>query len=172
MPATPRENSLEYELRVDARPETVFAYFTDPCRIVEWMGAEASLDPRPGGICRIAFDPTPARIDSLRPYARAVRSSGGPLGRAMSGRFVEVDPPHRVVFMWGWEAPELGVPPRSTLVEVSLEPDGDGTLLRLTHRELPAGSVDLHRLGWDHYLQRLAIAAGGGDPGADPWQRH
>jgi uncharacterized protein YndB with AHSA1/START domain len=26
-----------------------------------------------------------------------------------------------------------------------------------------------HAHGWDHYLERLVIAARGGDPGPDPW---
>ena len=48
---------------------------------------------------------------------------------------------------------------------------GDGTLLRFTHRDLPnADAVASHAHGWDHYLERLALAAAGGDPGTDPWQ--
>src|SRR5204863_6169331 len=66
MPAPPPETSVvEHELRVAARPETVFAYFTDPAKMVQWMGAEATLDPRPGGICRIAFQASQARVESL-----------------------------------------------------------------------------------------------------------
>jgi hypothetical protein len=55
-------------------------------------------------------------------------------------------------------------------VEIELEPEGDGTRLRFTHRDLPsAESAESHTQGWDHYLERLKIAAGGGDPGVDPW---
>ena len=54
MPARPRETSvIVHELRVAARPETVFAYFTDPARMVRWMGAEATLDPRPRMLLRL-----------------------------------------------------------------------------------------------------------------------
>jgi hypothetical protein len=54
---------------------------------------------------------------------------------------------------------------------VELEPDGDGTLVRLTNRGLPARRV--HRspptgAGWEHCLDRLATCAAGGDPGPDP----
>jgi Activator of Hsp90 ATPase homolog 1-like protein len=46
--------------------------------------------------------------------------------------------------------------------------DGDGTLVRLTHHRLPPEAVDAHRVGWAHYIGRLAVLAGGGDPGFDP----
>ena len=66
MDATPSEASVvEHEIRVAARPETVFAYFTDPAKMVQWMGAEATLDPRPGGICRIAFQPSQPTVELL-----------------------------------------------------------------------------------------------------------
>jgi uncharacterized protein YndB with AHSA1/START domain len=154
MPATPGETSVvEHEVRVAARPETVFAYFTDPKRMVQWMGAEATLDPRPGGVCRIVFRP----------------AEPNPVG-VMLGQFVEVDPPRRLVFTWGWELELLAVPPQSTAVEVSFTPDGDDTIVRLVHRRLPAGTAAFHQAGWQHYLPRLVLVAGGADPGPDPWQ--
>ncbi|MFF8844589.1 SRPBCC domain-containing protein [Streptomyces sp. NPDC015127] len=88
-----------------------------------------------------------------------------------SGRFVEIDPPRRVVFTWGWEG-GAPVPPGSSTVEITLEPDGpDGerTLLRLVHRGLPPEACAPHRDGWHHYLDRLVVRAEGGDPGPDPW---
>src|SRR4051794_15886957 len=106
---------VEHEVRVNAQPETVFPYFTDPAKMVEWMGDEATLDPRPGGISRIAVNPE----------------------AIMSGEFVEVVPPSRVVFTWGWEDKRFDTPPAASLVEVTLTPDAGGTLLRLTHRKLP-----------------------------------
>jgi hypothetical protein len=50
------------------------------------------------------------------------------------------------------------VPPGTTTVEISLEADGDGTLLRLRHSGLPtdASSV-LHTEGWEMYLDRLVL---------------
>jgi uncharacterized protein YndB with AHSA1/START domain len=86
------------------------------------------------------------------------------------GRFVELDPYRRIVFTWGWEEGWFGMPPQSTAVEVCFTPDGDDTVVRLTHRQLPPGATDFHRAGWEHYRQPLAIAAAGTDPGADPWR--
>jgi uncharacterized protein YndB with AHSA1/START domain len=86
------------------------------------------------------------------------------------GEFVEVDPPRRVVFTWGWDRSERPVPPGSSTVEVVLEPAGDGTRLTLRHSGLPdEEQVAQHGHGWEHYLERLRVAAAGGDPGRDPW---
>jgi uncharacterized protein YndB with AHSA1/START domain len=134
--------------RIEARPETIFSFFTDPARWLRWQGIEATIEPVPGGEFRVNV-----------------------LGDGFaSGRFVEVDPPRRIVFSWGWELPGNPVPPGSSTVEVDLEPDGDATIVRLTHRGLPlAAARDQHREGWRHFVQRLAAVAAGGDPGPDPW---
>jgi hypothetical protein len=64
----------------------------------------------------------------------------------------------------------LKTPPQSTLVEVSLTPDGEGTVVQLSHRRLKPEVLAMHRAGWQHYLPRLALAASGADPGRDPWR--
>ena len=151
MAETPSGTSTaEHEIRIEAPPEVVFAYFTDPMKMVRWMGTEAMLDPRPGGVCRVNF-----------------RREIGEV--AVIGEFVEVVPHSRVVFTWGWEGDLFGVPPASTRVEVSLVPDGSGTLVRLVHGELPDAAVEPHEAGWTHYLKRLSVEAAGGDTGPDEW---
>ena len=74
---------LRNELRIAAPPEVVFPYFTDPARMVEWMGVAALLDPRPGGTFRV------------EPNGRDV----------VLGEYLEVEPPRRVVFTWGFDGP-------------------------------------------------------------------
>jgi uncharacterized protein YndB with AHSA1/START domain len=173
MPARPTETSVvEHEIRVVARPETVFAFFTDPLKMVEWMGAHATLDPRPGGVCRIVFRPPDAVVDFLSAAYGAGRASPlGPYGvHTILGEFVEVKPCTRVVFTWGFETELFAMPPQSTVVEVTLTPDGEDTIVRLAHRRLPAAAAAFHRAGWEHYLPRLATASTGADPGPDPWQ--
>jgi uncharacterized protein YndB with AHSA1/START domain len=142
------EDCLEYEARIAAGPDVVFAHLTDPARMVQWMGTDATLDPRPGGMCRISFS----------------------RGVVMSGRFLEVEPPHRIVFSWGWETELFATPAQSTLVEITLELEGDMTLIRLAHRRLKPGAVAFHRAGWEHYLPRLEQLVATGDPGEDPWR--
>jgi uncharacterized protein YndB with AHSA1/START domain len=136
---------VEHELQIAAEPETVFGYFTDPVRLTSWMGREAVLDPRPGGVCRLAITPE----------------------AVMHGEFVEVVPPTWLSFTWGWESHLLEVPPASTLVEVSLTPQSGGTFLRLVHSQLPEGAVEFHTMGWDYYVGRLGSVAAGEDPGPD-----
>ncbi len=137
---------LEREIRIDASPETVFAFFTDPARMVEWKGREAILDPRPGGVYRVVIND----------------------GATARGEFVEVTPYSRVVFTWGWEEGDNPVPPGASTVEIVLVPDGEGTIVRLTHSGLPDEARDAHAHGWEHFLGRLRTRAAGGDPGPDP----
>ena len=59
------------------------------------------------------------------------------------------------------------IPAGSTRVEITLEPVGDSTLLRLVHRGLPDDAVDDHLRGWDYYLGRLVLVCDGKDPGPD-----
>ena len=54
-------------------------------------------------------------------------------------------------------------------MEVTLEPDGEGTRLTLLHHGLPEPARDPHAEGWAHYLARLAHAAAGHAPEPDPW---
>lgn len=136
---------VECSVTVDAEPEIVFPYFTDPTRIVAWMGARATLNPEPGGVYRVEL----------------------PIGFNIVGEFEEVDPPRRVVFSWGWDHEDTLVPPGASRVEVELEPDGNGTRVKLRHHKLSADSAAQHTIGWIHYLERLRIAASGGDPGPD-----
>lgn len=139
---------VEVEVRIAAAPETVFDFLVDPDKLVQWMGRSARLDPRPGGVFHC--DMNGANV--------------------AGGEYLEVDPPRRAVFTWGWEGEGASVEPGCSTVEVLLEPDGEGTHLRLIHRGLPSEeSVDKHGQGWEHYMGRLAKAAAGEDPGPDPW---
>jgi uncharacterized protein YndB with AHSA1/START domain len=142
-------SAIEREVRIEAQPETIFPFFTDPELFARWGGV-ATLDPQPGGIFRNQVND--------KHIAR--------------GEYVAVEPPHRVVFTWGWEGEDSTVPPGSSTVEVTLTPDGERTLVRLVHRDLPsAESAKAHGHGWEHYLERLQVLAGGGDPGPDPWAK-
>jgi uncharacterized protein YndB with AHSA1/START domain len=141
---------VERELTIDASPETVWQFLVDPEKATRWMGTSATLDAQPGGVYRVDVIP----------------------GNIAVGEFVEVDPPRRLVFTWGWEpgGVDTAVPSGSSVVEFELTPSGDGTTLRFRHRDLPsADAAASHAHGWDHYLARLAIAARGDDPGEDPW---
>lgn len=45
---TEQSEGLERQVRIAARPETIFVFFVDPQKMLQWKGIEAELDPRPG----------------------------------------------------------------------------------------------------------------------------
>lgn len=134
------------ETHIAAPRAAVFALLTDPEKILRWMGTEAEIEPHPGGLYLVNI--TGAR------FAR--------------GYFREVVPVHRLAYSFGWDGSEA-VPPGSSLLEIDLIEEPDGTLLRLTHSGLPNTEQCVnHGEGWAHYLDRLANVAAGRDPGPDP----
>jgi uncharacterized protein YndB with AHSA1/START domain len=142
-------DAVEVEVRIAASPETVFDFFIDPGLMIQWMGREVELDPRPGGgfRCEVNDEAT------------------------ASGEYVAVEPPGRVVFTWGWNSEDSVTKAGTSTVEVLLSADGDGTQVRLIHSDLAnAESAAKHGHGWRHYLDRLAVAAAGGDPGHDEFE--
>ncbi len=142
--------SVEREIEIVARPETVWQLFVDPKRLTRWMGRRAVLDVREGGQYRVEVLP----------------------GQFAVGEYRVVDPPRRLVHTWGWEV-EGGnaVLPGSTTVSIRLHERRDGTTrLVLTHRGLPTiASAGSHSIGWEHYLDRLLAIVSGANPGPDPW---
>jgi len=152
LPEPQNETSVvEREIRVEAAPETVFPFFTDPEKMVRWIGVGATLDPRPGGVF----------------YLNTIA------GYSFAGEYLAVEPYRRIVFTWGYgnfPDKENPLPPGSSTVELRLVPDGEATIVRLSHR-VPPALTDFHAFGWENYLDRLAIAATGGDPGPDPFSK-
>ncbi len=149
MHATTESISVERELTIAASPETVWELLIDPKEAIKWMGKSATFDLRPGGRYTVEVIP----------------------GQTASGEFIEIDPPRRLIYAWGWE-PRSGnsVASGSTTVEFELISSGEGTVLRFSHRDLPgAEAAASHAHGWDHYLERLGVVAAGGHVGADPW---
>jgi uncharacterized protein YndB with AHSA1/START domain len=134
---------VEHTIRISARPETVWRYWTDPERIRDWWGASAQLDPRSGGICLVVL--------------------GG--DAVMRGEFVELIPHRRIVFTLGWEPAEGAPPVAAGSSTVTLTEDDGDTILTLRHTGLPPVARELHRSGWSHFLPGLAGAAGPGRHG-------
>jgi uncharacterized protein YndB with AHSA1/START domain len=139
------ETVVRVERHIAAPPEVVFAYLTDSERWSRWQGDDATIDARPGGLFRMRMG----------------------TGQTARGQFLDVVPHSKVVFSWGW-TDQPGLPPGSTVVEIDLTAADGGTLVRLTHRDLPPDEHANHLAGWEHYLGRLGFLAVGGDPGPDP----
>ena len=142
MPATATETEvITRQLHIAAKPETVYGFIADGERLASWMGRRVEADARPGGILRIDYN----GFDIMR------------------GSFVELVPYSKVVWSWGWES--LGstqTPPGASTVEITLEPEGEGTLLKLRHSGLRAADVAPHSEGWDGFLTQLTAVVGGG----------
>ncbi|MBP1298145.1 uncharacterized protein YndB with AHSA1/START domain [Bradyrhizobium elkanii] len=139
---------VQREIQIAAPAATVFAFLTDPQKIVSWMGLEAATETHPGGLYFL-------------------KGLGSDRSRAARGAFREVVPVHRLAYSFGWEGSEE-VPPGSSLIEIDLMEQDNGTLLRMTHSGLPnAAQCESHDKGWAHYMGRLSLAAAGRDPGPD-----
>ena len=127
-------DEIAREISIDASPEIVFSNFTDPAKHRLWQGREVELDPRPGGALRISFGP----------------------GYVAVGTYLEVEPPTRLVYTWGWaEEGSSVLPPGASTVELMLESAGAATLVRLRHSGLPEEALQLHSDGWDETLSEL-----------------
>ncbi|WP_198954538.1 SRPBCC domain-containing protein [Kineosporia sp. R_H_3] len=135
---------------VAAPPERVYALLTHADGIVRWMAPQAQVE---------------AVVDGVIAWRHAN-------GDRVEGRFVELVPARRVVFTYGWDRQDVGIPVGSTLVEITLTPlpsaDGTGTELHLVHRGLSEPMARAHHGGWANYLARLTAVAEGRDPGPDP----
>jgi uncharacterized protein YndB with AHSA1/START domain len=134
---------MQVRRRVKADAEQIFDLWTKPDLMVRWMS------PFPGVVdCKASCDLRPGGAFSL------VMSSEGS-SREVSGTYVLVDRPRKLVFTW------LGPLTNNvnTLVTLELNPSGDETDLVLTHERLPTTAiVEGHTKGWGHILDHLADA--------------
>ncbi|HEY2025449.1 MAG TPA: SRPBCC domain-containing protein [Gemmatimonadaceae bacterium] len=137
------------DIYIDAPPRVVYTFLTKPGKVAQWIGTQADVDPQPGGIVRI------------------VANAAG----VIRGTYVALEPNAKVAFTWGHEGEGQAVPVGSTVVEITLAPDGGGTRLRLIHRGLTGESRAEHDMRWGGYTSRIKIAAEGGTPGPDPFAR-
>ena len=130
-------DSLPYRLdrtvAIQATPETVFGFFTESARWAKWWGAGSTIDAQPGGRVLIRH----------------------PGGTETVGEVIEVQPPERIVFTYGY-ASGKPIPPGGSVVTVRLEPDGTGTRLHLAHQFADAEARDIHVQGWRFQLSLFA----------------
>lgn len=124
---------LDRTVTIQAPPETVFRFFTDSERWAKWWGAGSTVDATPGG----------------EVY---VRHPGGVESR---GHVVEVDPPRRFVFSYGFVTGQP-IPVGSSRVTIQLEAHRAGTKLTLTHELADAIARDEHVQGWRFQLSLFA----------------
>jgi uncharacterized protein YndB with AHSA1/START domain len=138
--STVLQPSLTLKRRLKAPPAKVFAAWTDPEKMKRWMGPgeitamRAESDTRVGGRYRIVMQaPNGEEYD-------------------VGGVYREVVAGEKLVFTWAWKS----APERESLVTLLLKPDGDGTLLTLSHEQFSDEDTrNGHEQGWNSSLDKL-----------------
>ncbi len=130
--STPFPHELTRTVHIGAPPALVFGYFTDDERWARWWGPGSRIDPRPGG--RVL----------IRDGASAVQ-----------GEVLEIDPPRRLVFTYGFVSGHL-IPPGGSRVTIVLDEAGGGTRLTLVHAFGDVEARDAHVQGWRYQLSVFA----------------
>ena len=134
--------SLTLTRRFRARPEKVWAAWTDPEKLIAWFcttkakpgSMRAELDVRVGGRYRISFDMESGEYSEV------------------GGVYREVMPNEKLVFSWAWHS----TPERESLVTVSIRPDGTGSLMVFTHEQFfDETARDNHNKGWTELFAQL-----------------
>src|SRR5450755_650649 len=131
---------IERTVTLNRAPSEVWNALTTTDGLSAWFGERATMDLRFGGTATITF-------------AR---------GMTVDMRVVRVEEP--TAFPYTWRLPDLPDSDlRRTHVEFTLEPNGDGTLLRLVESgfaQLPVNTrretYDSHGEGWSRELAELA----------------
>jgi uncharacterized protein YndB with AHSA1/START domain len=124
---------LDRIVTIEAHPETVFSFFTDSARWARWWGAGSTVDARPGGRLLIRH----------------------PGGIEVVGEILEVAPPSRMVFTYGY-ASGAPIAPGGSQVTIQLERVAEGTRLHLTHAFTEQRPHDEHIQGWRYQLALFA----------------
>lgn len=135
--------ALNFERRLPYPVEAVWAAITDPAQRNQWMG-ETTIDAREGGTIEMI------------PHAPPIP----PQQKKMTGRIRVWDPPR--VFEHEWNQAVLSAP-EAGVVRYELTPDGDGTLLRFSHRGLTVSDGQGFHPGTHAYLDRLEAHLAGNE---------
>ncbi len=137
---TATKPSLTLKRRLKASPAKVFAAWTDPEKVKVWMG--------PGGVKVLSVE-CDARLGGR--FRWVMQSPDGET-HDVSGAYREFVPDRKLVFTWAW----ITTPERESLVTVEIKPDGDGSLLTLTHEQFfDADARDRHQGGWSSALDKM-----------------
>lgn len=132
---------LTFERRLSFPIETVWSAITDPDERAQWFG-ETSIDAREGGAIEMVATGPPLPAERKR----------------MTGRILVWDPPNVLEHEWKQPIVEDGV------VRYELTADGDGTLLRFSHRGLGVRNASGFRSGTHAFLDRLEAHLAGEEP--------
>jgi uncharacterized protein YndB with AHSA1/START domain len=126
--------NLTFERRIGHPVEVVWKALTEPEHLAGWYLTKARVETRQGG--RIDFVTGPAQVH-------------------VTGKILIWDPPRVFEHEWNVE-PRQGLPKgEKTIVLWELTPEGDGTLLRFSHRRLTRQAAITFAGGMHGFLDRL-----------------
>ena len=128
-PSPPLPHRLDRTIVIEAPRDIVFRFFTDAARWASWWGAGSTIDAKPGGRLLIRY----------------------PDGTEVVGEVIDLAPPERVVFTYGYASGQM-IPPGGSLVTIRLESDPRGTKLEFRHDFAEAAVRDQHVQGWRYQL--------------------
>ncbi len=132
--------SLTIKRRFNAPPAKVFAAWTDPEKVMGWMG--------PGEIKAVKVESDPRKGGR---YHWVMRAPDGEV-HDVSGVYREVVPNQKLVFTWAWKS----TPERESLVTVDIKPDGAGSMMTLTHEQFfDEDARDRHNQGWTAAMDKM-----------------
>lgn len=132
--------SLTIKRRLNASPAKVFAAWTDPQKMIRWMGPPNIIR------CEVEND---LRVGGRYHIKMVVPGDE----HNVSGVYREIAPDTKVVFTWAW----ISTPERESLVTVTIKPDGDGSLMTLQHEQFfDEAARDRHNAGWTAIMDRFA----------------
>jgi uncharacterized protein YndB with AHSA1/START domain len=138
--------AIRIERTFRATPESVFAAWTSEKMLRRWYQPAADWD-------------TPVAEVDLRVGGKIRLVMRTPNGEDISGggEYIEISPPHRLVFTWAWDQGDARGTQR---IEVDLTDNGDGTTTAvLTNRGLvDEASREDHRDGWEGSFDNLERA--------------
>jgi uncharacterized protein YndB with AHSA1/START domain len=131
--------------------ERVFAAWTDPVQLKQWMGpagftcTAAESDPRPGGRHHLAMVGPSTNCGPDAPSGTHESST--------TGEYLEVHPPELIRFTWNpsfWTG-------EHTIVTIRLKEVPGGTELELLHDGfISPAAAEGHNKGWNGCLDKLA----------------
>jgi uncharacterized protein YndB with AHSA1/START domain len=137
--------AVRFERRYEASPAEVWSALTEPNRLARWL-ADAELDLRVGG-------------------RYVLRFSGEDAGQTTTGEVLALEPERLLKLTWLYPGEN------DTVVRFELRPDGEGTILVLDHRGLPADAAPGYGGGWQAHLEALDAHLAAGDQ-PDWWGRY
>lgn len=133
---SPQELKIEFEIYIDAPPAKVWSLMTSLEGMNQWLARNLVFEHKLGGRFEMK-----GNLPGEGPYR-------------FTGEVMKLDPERELAFTWKSD-PENGTPwNTSTLVTLLLQPQGEGTLVSLTHTGFEAlgesskSQYEGHIQGW------------------------